>query len=103
MDMMKKIPVREQDPAVRATNFEEVCLGYNKEEAEAEASRCLNCKNPMCVTGCPVEIDIPGFIAQVKAGDTIEIQFGSKNVKVEVLDIKETVRKEDAENLFRYR
>ena len=69
MDMMKKIPVREQDPAVRATNFEEVCLGYNKEEAEAEASRCLNCKNPMCVTGCPVEIDIPGFIAQVKAGD----------------------------------
>lgn len=69
MDMMKKIPVREQDPAVRATNFEEVCLGYNKEEAEAEASRCLNCKNPMCVTGCPVEIDITGFIAQVKAGD----------------------------------
>ena len=49
MDMMKKVPVREQDPKVRATNFEEVCLGYNKEEAEAEAQRCLNCKNPKCV------------------------------------------------------
>ena len=66
MDMMKKVPVREQDPLVRATNFEEVCLGYNKEEAEAEALRCLNCKNPRCVQGCPVNIDIPGFITKVK-------------------------------------
>ena len=69
VDMMKKVPVREQYPKVRATNFEEVCLGYNKEEAEAEASRCLNCKNPMCVQGCPVSINIPGFIAKVKESD----------------------------------
>ncbi|MGO5058288.1 dihydropyrimidine dehydrogenase, partial [Clostridium sporogenes] len=54
MDRIKKIPVREQDPKVRATNFEEVCLGYNEEEAVKEASRCLNCKKPMCVTKCPV-------------------------------------------------
>ena len=69
MDMMKKVPVREQDPKVRATNFEEVCLGYNEEEARAEASRCLKCKNPKCVGGCPVSIDIPGFIKEVQAGN----------------------------------
>ncbi|MEE8815249.1 MAG: NADPH-dependent glutamate synthase [Lachnospiraceae bacterium] len=69
VDMMKKVPVREQDPKVRATNFEEVCLGYNAEEAQAEATRCLNCKNPRCVTGCPVSIDIPGFIAHLKEND----------------------------------
>ncbi|NFQ62344.1 NADPH-dependent glutamate synthase, partial [Clostridium sporogenes] len=63
---MKKIPVREQDPKVRATNFEEVCLGYNEEEAVKEASRCLNCKKPMCVTECPVSIGIPEFIQHVK-------------------------------------
>ena len=68
-NMMVKIPVREQDPKVRATNFEEVCLGYNKEEAEAAAVRCLNCKNPRCVQGCPVSIDIPGFIQKVKESD----------------------------------
>ncbi len=72
IDVMKKIPVREQDPKVRATNFEEVCLGYNKEEAEAEASRCLNCKNPRCVEGCPVSIQIPQFIQAVKDGDVAE-------------------------------
>ncbi len=69
VDVMKKVPVREQDPKVRATNFEEVCLGYNEEEAMAEASRCLGCKNPMCVKGCPVSIDIPGFIEKVKTGE----------------------------------
>ena len=69
MDMMKKVPVREQDPKVRATNFDEVCLGYNKEEAEAEAKRCLNCKKPFCVQGCPVSINIPGFIERVREGD----------------------------------
>jgi len=68
-DMMVRIPVREQDPKVRATNFGEVCLGYNKEEAEAEAARCLNCKNPRCVQGCPVSIDIPGFITKIKESD----------------------------------
>ena len=69
VDVLKRIPVREQEPKVRATNFEEVCLGYNKEEAEAEATRCLQCKNPQCVTGCPVNIDIPGFIKEVAAGN----------------------------------
>ncbi len=66
MDRMKKTPVREQDPKVRATNFEEVCLGYNEEEAVKEAGRCLNCKKPMCVTKCPVSIGIPEFIQHVK-------------------------------------
>ncbi|MCR5418106.1 MAG: NADPH-dependent glutamate synthase [Lachnospiraceae bacterium] len=69
VDVMKKVPVREQDAKVRATNFEEVCLGYNEEEAMTEASRCLNCKNAMCVKGCPVAIDIPAFIAKVKEGE----------------------------------
>ncbi len=68
MDVLKKVPVREQDPKVRAANFEEVCLGYNREEAMEEASRCLNCKNAKCVKGCPVAIDIPGFVQQVKEG-----------------------------------
>lgn len=66
MDMMKKIPVTEQEPLVRAKNFKEVCLGYSEEEAVAEAARCLNCKNPRCVAGCPVSIDIPAFIQAVK-------------------------------------
>ena len=66
MDRMKKTPVREQNPKIRATNFEEVCLGYNEEEAVKEASRCLNCKKPMCVTKCPVSIGIPEFIQHVK-------------------------------------
>ena len=63
---MKKVPVREQDPKVRATNFAEVCYGYNEEEAVAEAERCLNCKNARCIAGCPVNIDIPAFINEVK-------------------------------------
>lgn len=64
-----KVPVREQEPKIRATNFEEVCLGYNEEEAVIEAQRCLTCKNPMCVKGCPVNIDIPGFISHLKEKD----------------------------------
>lgn len=68
-DMMKKVPVREQEPQVRATNFEEVCYGYNQSEAMEEAGRCLNCKNPKCVQGCPVGIDIPKFIQELKDGD----------------------------------
>ena len=64
-----RVPVREQDPKVRATNFEEVCYGYNKEEAMLEASRCLNCRNPRCVTACPVGLQIPRFIAEVAAGN----------------------------------
>ncbi len=68
-DVLKKVPVREQDAKVRATNFEEVCLGYNKEEAMCEATRCINCKNAQCIKGCPVAINIPGFIEKVKEGD----------------------------------
>lgn len=65
-DVLKKVPVREQDAKVRATNFEEVCYGYNKEEAVEESQRCITCKNAKCVEGCPVSIDIPSFIAAVK-------------------------------------
>ncbi|HAQ52231.1 MAG TPA: glutamate synthase (NADPH), homotetrameric [Lachnospiraceae bacterium] len=69
VDVLKKVPVSEQDPKVRATNFDEVCLGYTKEEAMDEASRCINCKNAKCITGCPVSINIPAFIEQVKDGN----------------------------------
>ncbi|KDR93735.1 NADPH-dependent glutamate synthase [Peptoclostridium litorale] len=65
VDKMKRVPVREQDAKVRATNFEEVCYGYNEEEAVAEASRCLGCKHKPCVGMCPVSIDIPAFIKHV--------------------------------------
>ena len=71
-NVLNKVPVREQDPKVRATNFEEVCLGYNKEEAMEEAKRCLGCKNAKCVEGCPVSINIPGFIKEVKEGNMEE-------------------------------
>ena len=67
-----RVPVREQDPKVRATNFEEVCYGYNVEEAQLEASRCLNCKNSRCVAACPVSVKIPQFIEQVAAGNFTE-------------------------------
>lgn len=68
MDVLKKVPVKEQDAKVRAANFQEVCLGYNKEEAMEEATRCINCKNAQCIKGCPVSINIPGFIEKVKEG-----------------------------------
>ncbi|WP_394923944.1 NADPH-dependent glutamate synthase [uncultured Robinsoniella sp.] len=71
-DVLKKVPVREQAPKVRAANFEEVCLGYNQEEAMEEAVRCINCKNAKCITGCPVSINIPGFISAVKEGNIKE-------------------------------
>ncbi len=70
--MANKIPrvsVREQDPRVRATNFDEVCYGYDGEESRTEASRCLGCKNPRCVAACPVGINIPAFIGKVLEGD----------------------------------
>lgn len=69
MDRFTRVPVAEQDPKVRSGNFDEVCLGYTKEEAIKEAKRCLQCKKPMCVTGCPVSVDIPGFIGKVAEGD----------------------------------
>jgi len=69
MDVLKKTPVREQEAKVRAANFEEVCLGYNEKEAVEEAARCINCKNAKCIEGCPVSINIPAFIEQVKDGN----------------------------------
>lgn len=69
MDVLKKVPVREQEPDVRNKNFNEVCLGYNMEEAMCESERCINCKNAQCMKGCPVSINIPKFISEVKAGD----------------------------------
>ena len=68
-NMLTRVPVREQEPKVRATNFEEVCLGYNEEEAVEEAQRCLHCKNAKCIQGCPVNINIPDFIGAVKERD----------------------------------
>ena len=64
-----RVPVREQDAKVRATNFEEVCYGYNLDEAQLEATRCLDCKNPRCVAACPVGIQIPRFIERLREGD----------------------------------
>jgi len=65
----ERVPIAEQEPLVRAKNFDEVCLGYTEEEAVVEAARCLNCKNPRCVNGCPVNINIPGFITAFKEKD----------------------------------
>ncbi len=67
-----RVPVREQDPKIRVTNFSEVCYGYNQEEAMLEASRCLMCKKPACVTDCPVTIKIPQFISKIAEGDFME-------------------------------
>lgn len=69
MDNLKRVPVREQDGKERAKNFNEVCYGYNDEEAVAEAKRCLNCKNARCVSGCPVNVNIPAFISQIVGGN----------------------------------
>lgn len=68
-DRFTAVPVRNQDPEVRSHNFEEVCYGYNEEEAMREANRCLQCKNPKCRQGCPVNIDIPGFIKEITSGN----------------------------------
>mgnify|MGYP001766962470 CR=1 FL=1 len=77
MIVNKRIPVQEQKPEIRRNNFNEVCLGYTPEEALAEASRCLNCRKPLCIEKCPVQIHIPDFIQHIKnkefalAADTI--------------------------------
>ena len=68
----RRVPVREQAPGIRAKNFEEVTFGYTLEEAQREAERCLNCKNPLCMKGCPVEINIPAFIQKIKEGNILE-------------------------------
>ncbi|MDR0418906.1 MAG: NAD(P)-binding protein, partial [Prevotellaceae bacterium] len=67
-----RTPVREQDPKLRVTNFEEVCFGYNVEEAQLESTRCIQCKKPRCVDACPVSIKIPEFIKEVKNGNIEE-------------------------------
>lgn len=67
-----RVAVREQDPKLRATNFEEVCFGYNDDEAALEASRCLNCKVPRCMEKCPVHVNIPGFIRHLSEGNVRE-------------------------------
>ncbi len=66
---MTKVPMPEQAPDVRNKNFEEVALGYTEEMAKEEATRCLQCKNPLCMQGCPVNVPIPGFIEKVAEGD----------------------------------
>ena len=73
---LTKAEMPEQDPVIRATNFDEVCLGYTKEEAVLEASRCLNCKNARCMQGCPVSINIPGFIS-ISTGTSRSTQLWS--------------------------
>ena len=65
----KKTPISEQNAADRVQNFKEVCLGYSFEDAQLEAARCLQCKNAPCIAGCPVAIDIPGFIQEIKNGN----------------------------------
>jgi glutamate synthase (NADPH/NADH) small chain len=72
VDVLKKVPIKEQNPDVRINNFDEVCLGYNIDEAVLEAGRCIQCKNPRCVKGCPVSIDIPGFINAIVQKDIEE-------------------------------
>jgi len=73
MDKPKtKVPMREQPPRERVKNFDEVPLGYSEEEAMREASRCLGCKKPQCVLGCPVGIDIPTFIGKIKEGEFLQ-------------------------------
>ena len=69
MNRIPRVKVREQSPEVRATNFEEVCFGYNEQEALLEATRCLHCKNPRCMDACPVNIKVPDFIEKLKDGD----------------------------------
>lgn len=70
-ERIPRVPVREQDPKVRATNFDEVCYGYNEQEALLEASRCLHCRNPRCVGACPVGLKIPEFISRLRDGDIV--------------------------------
>lgn len=66
LDVLKRVPIKEQEPIERIHNFDEVCLGYTPDEAAMEAQRCLECKNAPCVKGCPVEVKIPEFIRLIK-------------------------------------
>ncbi len=72
MDVLNRVPVREQEPKTRAKNFDEVCLGYNIDEAVEESKRCIGCKNAKCIEGCPVAINIPEFIGHLKEGNVKE-------------------------------
>lgn len=77
-DRMKKVKIKEQAPEERVKNFDEVTLNYSVEEAKLEASRCIDCKNPRCVQGCPVSINIPEFIREIKVG---KFEEASKAIK----------------------
>lgn len=68
VDRRKRIPMKEQPPAERTKNFDEVALGYSAEEAVNEAKRCLHCDTPMCIEGCPVGVDIPKFVKEIAEG-----------------------------------
>lgn len=78
----KKTPMKEQPPAVRRNNFDEVPFGYTPEEAILEAQRCLKCKKPRCIDGCPVQVDIPGFIGQIAQGNFLEAMRIMKQTNV---------------------
>jgi glutamate synthase (NADPH/NADH) small chain len=78
----ERIPVRRQAPGERVRNFSEVALGYSDDEARREAERCLQCKKPLCVNGCPVGIDIPGFVDDILKG---EFKTGADRIKMENL------------------
>ena len=75
---LTKTPIAEQEPKVRARNFKEVTLGYTPEQAIEEAQRCLNCKHKPCMTGCPVSVRIPEFIAKVAEGKLKKLMPSSK-------------------------
>lgn len=91
--VMQKHKMPEQDPKARAHNFNEVALGYTEELAVAEANRCLHCKVPHCRKGCPVEVDIPEFIAKIKERDFIGANEKSKKATVCLLFAVEYVRR----------
>ena len=91
--VMQKHEMPEQDANVRRNNFDEVALGYTEELALAEANRCLHCKVPHCRKGCPVDIDIPAFIAKIKEGDFEEQTQKSKKLVVCLLFVDAFVLK----------
>ena len=92
-DRMKRVAVNEQEPGKRAKNFMEVCLGYDNERAVKEALRCLHCKNPQCIEGCPVSINIPEFISYIKDNDIEGAAKGkSKSTEIEDFLTIESIR-----------
>ncbi len=87
----KRTPMPEQSPEIRIRNFDEVPLGYSPEEARAEAARCLKCKKPKCVEGCPVRVDIPGFIKLIEEGDFDPCRAKNKGNKLPARDLRSSL------------